>query len=172
MLCVWWDHHDIHFKFLNHTRTLNADLYFQRVHENLVMRRNLVLYDNARPNSTRITQEKILDLGWTLLPYSLDLVSSNFHFFFCSLQNVLLDKKYFEKELVKTFAEDLNSKLSFTKEESTSYLIKRWFKIMVNILLIEMNSLLNYSWINYILLKQKLIMTQVNNNDNNVNKQL
>ena len=28
------------------------------------------------------------------------------------------------------------------------------FKIMMSILLIEINSLLNYSWINYILLKQ------------------
>ena len=37
------------------------------------------------------------------------------------------------------------------------------FKIMVNILLIEINQLLNYLYINYILLKQKLFMTQPNN---------
>ena len=39
---------------------------------------------------------------------------------------------------------------------------KREFKIITNILLIESNSLLNYSRINYILLKRKLLMTQTN----------
>ena len=28
ILCLWWDHHSIiHFEFLNHNKTLNADLY-------------------------------------------------------------------------------------------------------------------------------------------------
>ena len=35
MLCVWWDHCSIiHFEFLNCNQALNADLYFQQVHEN------------------------------------------------------------------------------------------------------------------------------------------
>ena len=33
---------------------------------------------------------------------------------------------------------------------------------MVNRLLIEINSLFNYSWLNYLLLKRKLFMTQAN----------
>ena len=54
---------------------------------------------------------------------------------------------------VKMFAE-IFLRLNFTWEESTSYLIngKRWFKIIVNILSIEIYSLLNNSWMNYILL--------------------
>ena len=33
---------------------------------------------------------------------------------------------------------------------------KKWFKIMVNILLIEINSLLNYSWINHIFTRMEI----------------
>ena len=39
---------------------------------------------------------------------------------------------------------------------------KKWFKIMANIQLTEMDSLIDNSWINYILLKQILFMTQAN----------
>ena len=55
------------------------------------------------------------------------------------------------------------NQLNFTWEKSSSSLIngKRWFKIMVNIILIEINSLLNYSQMNYIQLKRKLLMIQI-----------
>ena len=59
-------------------------------------------------------------------------------------------------------------------ELETIYLIKGkwWFKILANILLIQIYSVLNYLWINSILLiwklfiflrKWKLFMTQINN---------
>ena len=56
------------------------------------------------------------------------------------------------------------NQLNFTCEESTIYLIngKRWFKIMVNIPLIKIDSLLNYWWIYHILLKSNLFITQPN----------
>ena len=81
VLCVGWNHHGIiHFEFLYHNQTLNADLYFkqlQHMYENfqrkclaLIKRRNIVLlFDNASSNSARITQEKILALGWSVLPH-------------------------------------------------------------------------------------------------------
>ena len=96
MLCVWYDHHNIiHFEFLNCNQTLNADLYSQQVqcvHVNLlrkrpalVSRRDIVLFhDNTRLHSARITQRRILDLNWSVLPhppYSPDLASSDFHLF-------------------------------------------------------------------------------------------
>ena len=64
---------------------------------------------------------------------------------------------------MKTFVENLLAKTqrNFAWNESTSYLIngKRWFKIMTYILLIEIKTLLNYSWINYTLLKRILFIS-------------
>ena len=68
-VCIWWDHHDIiPLKFLNHNQTLNADIYSQQlhcVHENLrkhytfINSRDIVLlHDNTKPHSTRITGKK------------------------------------------------------------------------------------------------------------------
>ena len=90
MLCVAWGHRGIiHCEFLNCKHTLKTDLYSQqqqRVHENLRKRtigRNVML-QLARPHSARITQEKIRDLGWIILPnspYSADLTLRDFHLF-------------------------------------------------------------------------------------------
>ena len=66
MPCVWWDNCSIiHFEFLNHIQTLNADLYtqhLQQMHENLEKHSNVLLYDNASVHSARIMQEIRLDL--------------------------------------------------------------------------------------------------------------
>ena len=74
-----------------------------------------------------------------------------------------LKKLFLKKGKVKLFVENL---LSLKPAEFWFRGIntlpdkwqKRWFKIIVKIILIEINSLLNYSWINYSLLK--LFMTQ------------
>ena len=61
--------------------------------------------DDARLHSVRIMQEKILDLGWSVLlhpPYSADLVPNEFHHFH-SLQNAWNDKKKCSQKKVKTF---------------------------------------------------------------------
>ena len=111
---------------------------------------NLILHDNTRPHSSRIMQEeKIMDLGWFILahpPDLSDLASSDFHLF-CSLQNVFRKKRW--KHLWKTCRDQ--NQLNFTWEESTNNLInnKKWYKRMVNILVIEIYSLLNYSKITF-----------------------
>ena len=55
LLCIWWDHHGIHFKFLNCNQTLSADLYFQQlqhVNENLQRKHPaLVNQRNVQNNS-------------------------------------------------------------------------------------------------------------------------
>ena len=66
----------------------------------LVNRRN-VPHDNARPHSARITLEKILDFGWSVLfnpPYSPDFMPSDFHLFH-SLQNALNDRKFSQDQV-------------------------------------------------------------------------
>ena len=118
-----------------------------------VNKKNVVLlYDNSRPHSAKIIQERLLDLGWSVLPhplYSTDPAS--FHLF-SSLQNTLNDKKNLLKKIWwKCFGKiSYETSWIFTWEKSTSDLISgnKWFKTMANVLLTEINSLLNYSWIN------------------------
>ena len=147
------DYHSIiHFRFLNHNHTLNADLYsqeLQHVHENLltkchtlVNRRKVVLfYDSARQYSVKIIQENILDLCWSVLPHPPYSALNNFHLF-SSQQNALNDKKFCQNQ-VKILEENFFSSKSteFYLRKSISNLIndKRWFKIMANILLIEIH---------------------------------
>ena len=163
MLCVWWIHCGIiHFEFLKHDQTLNVDSYFQQslcVDENPRKRSS---FDNVRLHSTRMLQEKKLDLSWFILPkplYSPDDTLNNFYLL-SSLSNALNNKNFLKKIrgkcLWKTWPQNW---LNFTREESISYLMngKRWSKIEANRLLIEINSLLNYSWINYIFLNYQWI---------------
>ena len=69
----------------------------------------------ARTHSTRIPQEKILDLGWSVQPhllYSANLTLYDFHLF-RFLQNTLNNKKLSKEDQVKRFMENLlNSKPS------------------------------------------------------------
>ena len=105
MSSVWWDHSNIiSFDFSNCNncnQAFNANLYtqqlqcvhknFQRKHDALVSRRNIeLLNDNVRPHSERITQEKVLDLGWSVLPHP---VPNDFHFFH-SLQKLKMTKDF------------------------------------------------------------------------------
>ena len=122
ILFVCWGYECIiHFEFLNHNQTLNADFYsqqLQRVHKNLrkcrplVSGRNVVLHnDNALPHSVRITLKKILALGWFYFrpPYSPDFVPSDFNL-------------YPSRHLIQT-----PNQLNFTWRESTSYLINGYY---------------------------------------------
>ena len=119
MLCVWWDRCSIiHFKSLSRNETVTADLYVQQlqhVHQSLlkkcpalINRKNVVLlHDNARPHAARVTQEEILELGWSVLPhppYSLDLAPSNYHLF-RSLQNSLMGTNFTNEHQVREFVE-------------------------------------------------------------------
>ena len=135
----------IHFEFLNCNQTLNPDLYsqqLQRENENLprkrftlIDRRNVVLlYDNTRPHSARITQEKILDYSLSILhhpSYLLDLASNDFHLF-------LLDKilrtinRFSQENQVKMFVENAISKLIEFYLPGISNLPDKWFEVIEN----------------------------------------
>ena len=98
--------------------------------------RNIVLlYDNTKSHSARITQENY----WPLTVLS-DPPNSR------SGENLLQKTPW------------TRNQLNFTREESTSYLINitRWSKMIANILLIEMKSLLNNSWTNYFIYFTKM----------------
>ena len=77
--------------------------------QGLVNRNGVVFHhDNARPHTALVTREKLLELGWEILPhppYSPDLAPTNFHLF-RSLQNSLNGKQFDSKEMVKRFVEN------------------------------------------------------------------
>ena len=121
----------------------------------LVNWRNVVLlYDNARLYWAKIIQEKQLDSGCSVLPYlpySLDFTPSDFYLF-PSLQNAMNDK-----DQMKLFVESLLSlKPAKFYLRGINKLPDDWQEVIENKdeYNIDWNLfILNYSWINYILLK-------------------
>jgi histone-lysine N-methyltransferase SETMAR len=120
MLSVWWGTRGIiHYELLPANATVTASLYCEqldRVNAKLGAKRSeydkvYLLHDNARPHTAKITRQKILELGWELLPhppYSPDLAPSDYHLF-RSLQNHLNEKKFddrkaLENELINFFS--------------------------------------------------------------------
>lgn len=108
LLCIWWDMIGvIYFEFLNMNQTITADVYcqqLQRLNEVLLQkRRNLInqkgvilLHDNGSPHTAKLTQQKVEQLGWDVLPHppwSPDLAPSDYHLFL-SLRNYLSNKVY------------------------------------------------------------------------------
>lgn len=93
MLCIWWDLSGVvYWELLPEGTTVRASLYSEqldRVAEQIKKNRPnhgkvLLLHDNARPHVANLTQKKLKDLGWEVLPhppYSPDLAPSDFHLF-------------------------------------------------------------------------------------------
>ena len=137
-----WDHHVIiDFEFLNHSQTLNINLYYyqlQCVHESLkyptlINRRNIVLLNyNTRPQLVRITQEKILDFRRSVQPYSPDLAPNNFHLFHY-LQNAMNDKQFFQEDQAIIFVENfLSSKPNEFYLRGINRQPDKWQKVIQN----------------------------------------
>ena len=115
MLSIWWDMSGVvYWELLEPNTTITADLYsnqLDRLKEalvksrpSLVNRKGVILHhDNAKPHTARLTQQKIKELGWEVLPhppYSPDIAPSDYHLFL-SLSNHLMGKEYQNIEDVK-----------------------------------------------------------------------
>jgi histone-lysine N-methyltransferase SETMAR len=93
MLSVWWDYKGvIYHELLAPGTTVTAALYctqLDRLHVAVQQKRPekdkiLMLHDNARPHTAKITRDKLEELGWSVLPhpaYSPDLAPSDYHLF-------------------------------------------------------------------------------------------
>lgn len=102
MLCVWWGINGIiHWELMPANTTVTADVYcnqLDRVAEKLDRKQKKVffLHDNARPHVALKTHQKLLELGWTVLPhpaYSPDLAPTDYHLF-RSLSHYLANKQF------------------------------------------------------------------------------
>ena len=104
LLCVWWNTKGlVHFEVLDYGQTVTADLYSNQLdrvdqalkRQGLDTSKTKLIHDNARPHIAKLTEKKIDELGWELLPhppYSPDLAPSNYHMF-RSMQHSLAGKK-------------------------------------------------------------------------------
>lgn len=102
LLCVFWDRrHVIHWELLEKGQTVNAELYCEQLTRLKRKMRNrkgpvILLHDNARPHTARLTRRRLDEFGWEVLdhpPYSPDLAPSDYHLF-RSLEHFLRGKLF------------------------------------------------------------------------------
>lgn len=145
LITVWWNYKGIiHTDYLPPRKTIKADIYcaeidvvrakLQKTDPALVNRRGIILlHDNARPHTAKMTQEKISQVGWELLPhppYSPDLSPTDYHLFL-SMSNFLSGKKYHSVNDVQS-----DMSLFFVSKKPEFYergifsLIDRWEKVV------------------------------------------
>lgn len=145
MLCVWWDFKGIlYFELLPTGQTINAEVYSDQLQilsdaikekrPALANRKGVILlHDNARPHTAKMTRQKIKELGWEVLPhppYSPDIAPSDYHLF-RALQNHLDGKRYCDYDDVKKDIEDFfQSKSADFYQRGIEQLPKRWADIV------------------------------------------
>lgn len=147
MLCLWWDMRGlIHYEMLNHNQTVTAEKYSSQLEDlknalsrkrpSLLNRKGVVLlHDNARPHTARLTQEKIMSFNWEVLPhppYSPDLAPSDYHVF-RSMQHHLSNKRYENDDQLKNDLEQffISKPMNFF-ERGIKNLPNRWRKVIEN----------------------------------------
>jgi histone-lysine N-methyltransferase SETMAR len=120
MLSIWWDYKGIiYFELLPSNKTIDSNVYCQQLSKlndclhqkrpNLVNRARVVFHHyNARPHTSLVTRQKLLELGWDVLPhpsYSPDMAPTDYHLFL-SLQNSLAGKTFASDDTIKTHLND------------------------------------------------------------------
>nr|AAP51086.1 transposase [Forficula auricularia] len=145
LLSVWWDYKGIvYFELLPPNRTINSVVYIEQLTKlnnaveekraELTNRKGVVFHhDNARPHTSLVTRQKLLELGWDVLPhppYSPDLAPSDY-FLFRSLQNSLNGKNFNNDDDVKSYLiQFFANKSQKFYERGIMMLPERWQKVI------------------------------------------
>ena len=130
MLCVWWDVRGIIIiDLLPSNSTVTKGLYCEqpdRLNTNIKELRPQIgqarfLHDNAPAHRTKMTSEKLTNLGWEVLPhpsYSPDLAPTDYQLF-RALHNHIANNKFKDDGHIKTTVE------SFFREKPQSFYANR-----------------------------------------------
>lgn len=143
MMTLWWSTIGvIHHNFLNRGETINAEKYCTEIdimhnkltgkHPALVNRIGpILLHDNARPHVSRLTLQKLNELGYEVLPhppYSPDLSPTDFHFF-KHLDAFLQKKTFTNQEGIKNAVQQfIDSRTPAFYVTGINKLISQWQK--------------------------------------------
>ncbi|KAG6803357.1 Ammar1 transposase [Apis mellifera caucasica] len=141
----WWDYKGIvYFELLPFNRTINSVVYIEQLTKlnnaveekrpELTNRKGVVFHrDDARPHASLITRQKLLELGWDVLPhppYSPDLAPSDY-FLFRSLQNSLNGKNFNNDDDIKSYLiQFFANKNHKFYERGIMMLPERWQKVI------------------------------------------
>ena len=139
LLCVFWDRrHVIHWELLKKGQTVDAELYcdqLSRLHRKMRNRQGsiVLLHDNAKPHTARLTTNKMAEFGWEVLehpPYSPDLAPSDFHLF-RALEHFLRGKKFSNvDEMRVSLGEFFDSKLPAFYHRGIYLLPEKWQEVI------------------------------------------
>lgn len=145
LVSVWWNMAGvIYYEFLKPGNTITAEVYCQQLdkmdaalHQKqpaLVNRKvPLILQDNARPHTAKLTLQKLKQLGYEILPhpaYSPDVSPTDYHFF-RSLSNFLQGKCFTKHdEVKKTFSDFLASRDADFYKIGIQQLVQRWEQVI------------------------------------------
>lgn len=145
LLCVWWTAAGIiHYEILESGETITAAVYcsqLERVQKQLtkkqpalINRKGVVLLqDNARPHTAKVTRQKIHSLSWEILPhppYSPDISPTDYHLF-RSLDNPMGNKCFENRqELENDLQQFFSSKDTSFYRDGIYHLLNRWQKVI------------------------------------------
>lgn len=145
MVTIWWTSKGpIHFSFLQPGETINAVKYCEEidiVHAKLAEKQPalanrhgpILLHDNARPHTSRVTVQKLLQSGFEILPhppYSPDVSPTDYHLF-RSLESFCRQKVFRNRaEVIKAFEDFIASKNQAFYKKGIMDLESRWKKVI------------------------------------------
>ncbi|KAG6794559.1 Ammar1 transposase [Apis mellifera caucasica] len=144
LLSVWWDYKGIvYFELLPPNRTINSVVYIEQLTKlnNAVeekrpelTNRKGVVFHHARSHTSLVTRQKLLELGWDVLPhppYSPDLAPSDY-FLFRSLQNSSNGKNFNNDDDIKSYLiQFFTNKNHKFYERGIMMLPERWQKSLI-----------------------------------------
>ena len=113
---------------------MKLDVEIKEMRSELATRKGVIFHqDNGRPHTSLVTREKLLELGWEVMPHSSnspDLAPSDYHLF-RSLQNHLNGKTFDSNEAVKNkLIQFFACKNQTFYESEIMKLTERWQKVI------------------------------------------
>ena len=142
LLCVWWNKiGGVYFELLDEGQVVNSEVYcrqLEAVNQQLIENgfnpaSIRFIHDNARPHVSRVTQAKLKDLNWHVLPhapYSPDLAPSDYHLF-SSLEHSLRDTEFDDLEQLENWIHQFfESKHPDFYERGLKDLVRRWRSVV------------------------------------------